>query len=304
MARPSWEGNLRLSLVMCPVAIYNAVSASGDVHFNLLHKDTHNRIRMVPHDPELGEVERKDLVKGYEVEKGSYVVLTDDEIRSVRLPSSRTIEIETFVDVAEIDRVYWDNPYYMVPSDESGTEAFCVIRDAMAEAGKIALGRVVMHTRERLVAIEARDNGLLLTTLRTKDEVKDQKTFFEGLPKAKADKKMIDIAEKIIEQQDGDFNPATFNDRYEDALRDVVAAKRKGKKVVAAAPAEPEKVIDLMAALKRSLGGQGASRTRAERFVKARGSSDTGSRSRTKAAPTRRKGAAKGPGKGSARKSA
>src|SRR4051812_17614675 len=155
MARPSWEGNLRLSLVMCPVALYNATaSGAGEVHFNLLHKKTHNRIRMIPHDPELGEVSRADLVKGFEVEKGNYVVLTDEEIKSVRLPSSRTIEIERFVDVGEIDRVYWDNPYYLAPSDKSGIEAYCVIRDAMRTSGRVALGRVVMHTRERLLAIE------------------------------------------------------------------------------------------------------------------------------------------------------
>ncbi len=293
MARPSWEGNLRLSLVMCPVALYNATSSGNEVHFNLLHKKTHNRVRMVPHDPELGEVSRADLVKGYEVEKDSYVVLSDDEIKSVRLPSSRTIEIERFVDEGEIDRLYWDNPYYLVPSDKSGIEAFCVIRDAMRESRRVALGRVVTHTRERLLAIEPRGKGLLVTTLRTHDEVREEAEFFDEIPQAKSDKKMLEIAEKIIEQQEAPFDPEQFKDHYEDALRDLVEAKRKGKKVVAKAPAEPEKVIDLMAALKRSLGKPpSGERARAERFVKAPGAAGRTGRA-TKARPKSPRGRAK-----------
>jgi DNA end-binding protein Ku len=303
MARPSWEGNLRLSLVMCPVALYNATSSSGDVRFNLLHKDTHNRIRMIPHDPELGEVSRGDLVKGYEVERGNYVILSEEEIKSVRIPSSRTIEIEKFVDETEIDRVYWDNPYYVVPSEKTATEAFCVIRDAMREARKVALGRVTMHTRERLIAIEARDRGMLLTTLRTRDEVRAQEEYFDEIPKTKADKKMIDIAQRIIEQQEGGFDPSVFTDRYEDALRELVAAKQKGRKIVAAAAPEPEKVIDLMAALKKSLESSGgAPKSRAERFVKARGGA--GSKAQKETPSTRAAGTRRKPGRSATRRSA
>jgi DNA end-binding protein Ku len=253
--RPIWEGHLRLSLVACPVALFNATTSTRDISFHLLHKDTHNRIRMIPHDPDLGEVERKDLVKGYEIEKDQYVVVTDDEIKSVRLPSTRTIDIERFVDAAEIDRIYWNAPYYLTPNSAAGIDAYTVVRDAMGESGKIALGKVVLHMRERMVALEARDKGILCTTLRTKDEVRDQGDFFSSIPNVKADKKMIEIAEKIIAQQEAEFDPAQFRDRYEDALRKLIEAKTKGHRTVEAPPPEKDNVIDLMEALKKSLKG-------------------------------------------------
>ncbi|MCE3290897.1 MAG: Ku protein [Caulobacter sp.] len=217
-ARPTWQGHLRLSLVTCPVALYTATQASGEVHFNLLHKDTHNRIRMIPTDPEKGPVERKDLVKGYEYEKDSYIVVTQDEIDSVRLESTRVIDIERFVDAADIDRLYWDNPYYMVPDGKLALDAFSVIRDAMGKTGKIALARVVMHQRERLLGLEPRGKGLVAWSLRSNKEVRDVGDYFDDIPAHKGDKEMVAIAEKIIEQKEGPFDPSKFNDRYEDAL--------------------------------------------------------------------------------------
>src|SRR5258708_17440118 len=165
--RPIWEGHLRLSLVTCPVALYSATTTARDVHFHMLHKDTHNRIRMVPHDPERGPVERKDLVRGFEIDKDKYVVVSNDEINAVKLESTRMIDIERFVDLKEIDRIYWDTPYYVTPSGKAGLDAYVVIREAMLSVGKIALGRLVLHWHERLVALEPRDKGFLLTTLRT-----------------------------------------------------------------------------------------------------------------------------------------
>jgi DNA end-binding protein Ku len=258
--RPTWQGHLRLSLVTCPVALYTATSPAGDVHFNMLHKDTHNRIRMVPTDPELGPVERSDLVKGYEYEKGHYVVVTQDEIEAVRLESTKTIDIERFVDDAEIDRLYWDSPYFLAPDGKLALEAYTVIREAMRRTGKVALGRVVMHQRERLMAIEPRDRGLIAWSLRSRDEVRDEADVFDDIPAHKADAGMIAIAEKIIAQQEGPFDPSDFNDRYEDALRDLIKEKQKGtgRKVTAAEPADTN-VVDLMDALRRSLGKKAAS---------------------------------------------
>ncbi|NGM51000.1 Ku protein [Caulobacter sp. 602-2] len=255
--RPTWQGHLRLSLVTCPVALYTATNPGGEVRFNLLHPKTHNRIRMVATDPDLGPVERADLVKGYEVEKDRYVIVTPEEIESVRLESTRTIDIERFVDVADIDRLYWDNPYFLVPDGKLAVEAYSVIRDAMAGAKRIALGRVVMHTRERLLAIEPRGKGLVAYSLRAFDEMRDPADLFDDIPAKKADPSMIAIARKIIEQQDGPFEPKDFKDRYEEALRDLIKRKEKGGKTkVTAALPEDTNVVDLMEALKKSLGGK------------------------------------------------
>src|SRR3990167_1970819 len=198
--RPTWQGYLRLSLVSCPVALHTATSRSSDVSFNMLHKETHNRIRMIPTDPDTGPVERADIVKGYEIEKGRYVIVTDEEIKNVRLETTRTIDIERFVDEAEIDRLYWNDPYFLAPDGDLAVEAFSVIREAMSGAGKVALARVVMHQRERVMALEPRDRGILAYTIRSNKEVRDPKDVFGHIPKAKADARMVAIAEKIIEQ--------------------------------------------------------------------------------------------------------
>jgi DNA end-binding protein Ku len=252
--RPTWQGYLRLSLVSCPVALYTATSRTGEVHFNMLHKDTHNRIRMIPTDPETGPVDRSEIVKGYEIEKGRYVVITDEEIKNVRLPTTRTLDIERFVNEADIDRLYWNDPYYLVPDGEMAVEAFTVIREAMTKAGQIALGRVVMHQRERLMALEPRERGMMAYSIRNKREVKAPAEFFDAIPELKPNAQMVDIAARIIEQQEGPFDPSQFNDRYEDALRALIKEKEKGATVTA--PAEPKEaeVVDLMEALRRSLG--------------------------------------------------
>jgi DNA end-binding protein Ku len=258
--RPTWQGYLRLSLVSCPVALYTATSRGGEVHFNMLHKDTHNRIKMIPTDPESGPVDRSEIVKGYEIEKGRYVVVTDEEIKNVRLETTRTLDIERFVDEHDIDRLYWNDPYFLAPDGEMAVEAFAVIREAMKKAGKVALGRLVMHQRERLMALEPRDKGILAYTLRNKREVKEIQDFFGHIPDVKPPPQMVEIAAKIIDQLEGPFDPTLFNDRYEDALRALIKEKEKGRTVTA--PAEPKEaeVIDLMEALKRSLGQTGGER--------------------------------------------
>jgi DNA end-binding protein Ku len=257
-SRPIWQGQLRLSLVSCPVALYGATSRNSDISFHLLNPETNNRIRMIPTDPDTGPVERADLVKGYEITKNHYVVITQEELDAVKLETTHTIEIERFVDEKEIDRLYWNDPYYLIPNEKTGVEAYTVIREALSEAGRIALGRVVMHSRERLVALEPRDKGILVYTLRMADEVVPPKDAFADIPDAKPDKRMIEIARKIIEQQEGAFEPEKFHDRYETALRDLIRAKEKGEKLVTAEPVEDDNVIDLMEALKKSLKHKGA----------------------------------------------
>src|SRR5437868_10553633 len=259
--RPTWQGHLRLSLVTCPVALYPATSEAETVRFNLINPVTNNRIKMKTVDAGTGEeVSRGDLVKGFEVAKGEYVLFDKEELDAVKLESTRIIDIEKFVPRSSIDRLYWDTPYHLVPSGKTGVEAFAVIREAMKLKGMVALGRLVMSTRERICAIEIEEAGLLLTTLRTAEEVRaaDEIPHTE-LPKP--DKGMLDIAEKIIDQQSGDFDPSEFTDRYEDALRALIEEKKKGKPVKPAKPANDDgKVIDLMAALKKSLEGGGTQR--------------------------------------------
>lgn len=273
--RPTWQGYLRLSLVSCPVALYTATSRTGEVHFNMLHKETMNRIKMIPTDPETGPVDRSDIVKGYEIEKGRYVVVTPEEIQNVRLETTRTLDIERFVGEDDIDRLYWNDPYFLVPDGDLAAEAFTVIREAMETSGKVALGRLVMHQRERLMALEPRDKGILAYTLRNKREVKEAEEVFGRIPDVKVSPQMVDIASRIIEQQEGAFDPSQFNDRYEDALRALIKEKEKGHTVKAPDQPKEAEVIDLMEALKRSLG-QGGERRKAPPRTAASGKASSG----------------------------
>jgi DNA end-binding protein Ku len=257
-ARPSWEGHLRLSLVACPVALYPATTEADTVRFNLINPETNNRIKMKTVDAGTGEeVSRSDLVKGFAIAKNQYVLLEKEDFEAVKLESTRIIDIESFVPARSIDRLYWDTPYHLLPSGKTGIEAFAVIREAMEKKGTIALGRLVMSTRERICALEPGHDEILLTTLRTHEEVRhlDEVGPIE-LPRA--DPRMLDIAEKIVDQQRGEFDPSQFIDRYEQALREVIERKRQGQPVAVAANDETDsKVIDLMDALKRSLGQAG-----------------------------------------------
>src|ERR1700761_2804623 len=254
--RPTWQGHLKLSLVTCPVALYTATNSAGDVHFNLINPKTNNRIKMITTDPDTGPIDRSDLVKGYEVAKGEYILVTQDEINAVKLESTKTIDIERFVASDEIDRLYWDNPYYLAPDGKLAQEAFGVIRTAMETSGQIAIGRVVIGTRERVLALEPRGKGILAYTLRTDAEVRKPDEIFAGISDKAPDKAMISIAEKIIEQQEGPFDPSKFVDRYEEALKALIEAKKRGHKAAKVAEPKDTNVVDLMAALRASLGGK------------------------------------------------
>jgi DNA end-binding protein Ku len=255
-ARPSWKGHLKLSLVTCPVALFNAITPAGDVHFHLINPETRHRVKSVVIDAATDEIlDRNDLLKGYEFSKGKYVTLTKEEIDAVRLESTKTIDIEKFVPAEDIDRLYWDSPYFLVPDGKLAAEPYAVIRAAMEETGQVALGRLVMSQRERLVALEPRSKGIVATTLRSHDEVRDLKDFFSDIPAVRMDREMVSVATKIMSQKEAKFDPKTFEDRYEDALRELIKRKRKGQNVVEAeAPEEEESnVIDLMEALQASL---------------------------------------------------
>jgi DNA end-binding protein Ku len=254
--RPSWEGHLKLSLVTCPVALYTATNSGGDVHFHLINPATNNRIKMITTDPDTGPIERSELVKGYEISKGEYIILTDEEIKSVKLESTKTIDIERFVPEAEIDRIYWDNPYFLAPDGKLAQEAFNVIRAAMEKSGQIALGRIVLATRERILALEPRGKGILAYTIRSDAEVRKPDEIFDSIADAKPDPEMIAIAEKIIEQREGPFDPSQFVDRYEQALKTLIADKQKGRKVTEVDEGETTNVVDLMAALRASLAAK------------------------------------------------
>jgi len=263
-ARPTWQGHLKLSLVTCPVALYTATTSTNDVRFHLINPETNNRIRMVPTDPDTGPVERSDLVRGYEVSKDEYVLFDDSDFDKVRLESTKTISIDKFVDESEIDRLYWDSPFYVVPEKGAGLEAFAVIRDAMKKQGKVALGCLVLRGKERQLALEVRGKGLVAYTLRAQDEVRDAGDYFDDIKAVKADADMVEIAARIIGQKEADFDPADFKDRYDDALREMIKAKAKGGKgTVDVAEPDDTNVIDLMAALRSSLKGSAGSEKKA-----------------------------------------
>jgi DNA end-binding protein Ku len=285
--RSTWKGHLKLSLVSCPVRLYNAVSRTERVSFHLLHKDTHNRIAMKPHDPELGPVERSDLVKGYEYEKDQYVIFTDEDFEKVQIESSKAIVIEKFVDAAEVDEVYYDSPYYLAPDGAVAEETFRVVQWAMREKNKVALSRVVLSSRERLIALAVRDKGLLVMTLRNADEVRDADEFFSDIQDGQPEKEMLDLASALIEQKSGAFDPSEFKDRYHDAVVEMVKAKVKGQEPVVATAPERGKVINLMDALRQSLDADrkppAKSRPRKE-AEKPAAKASTGKRKRSSAA--------------------
>jgi len=291
--RANWKGFLRLSLVTCPVALYPATSEADTIRFNLINPQTNNRIKMKTVDAGTGEeVSRGELVKGYQVAKDEYVLLSKEELESVKLESTRIIDIEKFVPRDGIDRLYWDTPYHLVPSGKTGIEAFAVIREAMKQKRMIAIGRLVMSTRERICAIEIEDDGLLMTTLRTAEEVRALSDLSTpALPKP--DAQMLAIAEKIVDQQSGKFDPSEFVDRYEDALRGLIEDKRKGRVIKPAKAANDDgKVVDLMVALQRSLKGGGAASERERQPAAASRRRETAARTPAKPKPRRRGGSA------------
>jgi DNA end-binding protein Ku len=254
--RPNWKGFLKLSLVSCSVALYTATSTSQRVSFNIINKKTGNRIRYDVVDAETGEeVEKEDRVKGYKLDNKDYLLLEDDELENVALESTHTIEIEEFVPVSEVDRIYLDESFYIVPQDEVAQEAFAVIREAMKKENLAGLARVVIYRRERLLLLQPRGKGLVATALRYKDEVRDEDDYFDEIPNVKVSADMLKLATHILDTKKGAFKPDKFEDRYEDALKALIKAKQQGKEPPVVSEPKPSNVINLMDALKRSAKG-------------------------------------------------
>lgn len=259
--RPAWKGYLKLSLVSCAVELTSATDHSEKVSFRVINRRTGNTVRRQYIDSVSGKpVEPDDEVKGYEIGGDEYLLIEEDEIDAVQIESSHTLSIEQFVDRAAIPQIYFDQLYYLSPSDEVSEEAFAVIREAMAKQKKAGIARIVLYRRERPVMIEPFDKGLLLTTLRYDKTVRQPDEVFDSLKKGKLDEELVDLATHIIEKKEARFDPSGFEDRYEEALLELIAAKRKGKKPPVAKPAErPSNVVNLFEALKKSLGEESGS---------------------------------------------
>jgi len=258
MPRPYWKGYLKLSLVSCAVALYNASSSSERVSFNTLNRKTGNRLKQNLVDSVSGEpVDTADRVKGYQVSKGQYVMVEDADLEALKIESNKTIELETFVPQAEIDEIYVDSPYYLAPDDKVAEEAFAVIREAMARKKMVGIGRVVLSRRERMLMLQPRNNGMLATTLRYPYEVRQDAEYFSHVPDIKVPAEMLDIAQEIIARKSSHFEPDKFTDRYEETVVEMLRAKQAGQTFTTLQVAEPGNVVDIMEALKRSLRASG-----------------------------------------------
>ncbi len=294
--RPNWKGYLKLALVSCPVALYTAQSASERISFHMMNRNTGHRLKQQYIDAETGElVESADRVKGYEVARNDYVLIEPEELKDVQIESTHTIDIEHFVPRSEIDPVYYDSTYYIVPDDEVGAEAFAVIREAMRKRDMVGLARVVLYGRERIIMLEPRGKGMAGTTLHYNYEVRDDKAYFEDITNKHVGKDMLDLASHIIDTKVGHFDPSEFKDRYQDAVVDLIRAKLAGKPLPAPAAPKPSNVVSLMDALKRSL--------EAEKGGKARGSErKSASKSTARRAPAKRTARSRAATKSHARK--
>jgi DNA end-binding protein Ku len=284
--RPLWKGYLKLSLVSCAVALYGAANNSEKVSLHILDRRTGNRVRRQLVDAESGDVvESDDQVRGYKIAKDEYVMLEDEELDAIALESTHTIEIDQFVPRRQIDEIYLDAPYYLVPGDEVGAEAFAVVRDAMRDQNVVGLAHVVLYRRERVAMLEPRGKGILATTLRYGYEVRDDRDYFDEIPKVDVPDEMVDLAAHIIKTKAGRFDPARFEDRYEDALVELIKAKQAGRTPKGPEPPKPSNVINLMDALRRSVAAGGEKRGPR---AKAKRSAAAGARSRRRAAPPRK----------------
>lgn len=252
--RAYWKGFLRLSLVSCPIQLFPATSEREKVSFNQINKETGNRIRYRKVDEDTGEeVESENIVKGFQVSKGQYVEVDDDELETIALESTRTIEIDEFVPKSEIDDLYYIRPYYIAPDGKVGQDAFVVIRDVIEKMNMVAIGRVVLTSREHIIAMQPRGKGLMGMLLRYPYEVRDEKEYFDDISNAKISKDMMDLAKHIVETKSGHFEPDKFEDHYEAALKTLVEKKSRGLKIEAPEERAPAKVINLMDALRRSV---------------------------------------------------
>jgi DNA end-binding protein Ku len=257
--RPNWKGYLKLSLVSCPVALFPATTTSERVAFRTLNRATGNRVKRQFVDEATGDpVETEDQIKGYEVAKGEFIQIEDDELKAVQLESNHTIDIERFVPRSDVDQLYLDTPYYVTPTDRVGEEAFAVIRDAMRTEKMVGLARVVLFRRERILMLEPRTKGLVATSLHFANEVHAASGYFDEIPDLDLPKQMLELATHIIEKMRGHFEPEQFEDRYENALIDLIRAKQKGMPLKPQPTHRETNVINLMDALRRSVEGAGA----------------------------------------------
>jgi DNA end-binding protein Ku len=259
--RAYWKGYLRLSLVSCPIQLFPATSERDKVSFNQINSKTGNRVRNRRVDDGTGEpVDSEDIIRGYEVAKGSYIEITDEELAAIALESTRTIDIDEFVPRSEIDELYNVRPYYIAPDGKVGQDAFAVIRDAIAQMGMVAIGRVVLTSREHIIAMEPRGKGLMGTLLRYPYEVRADKDYFDEIPDVTIAKDMMELARHIVETKRGHFDPGKFEDRYEVALRELIGRKVHGEHIdVPQQERRPENVVNLMDALRRSLANENVS---------------------------------------------
>jgi DNA end-binding protein Ku len=263
--RAYWKGYLKLSLVSCPIALYPAASSSERVSFHRISKKTGNRLKQQNVDSDSNEpVEKEDIGRGYEVAKGQYIQVEDEELEKIQIESTHTIEIDSFVPRAEIDERYIDSSYYIAPTDQVGQEAFAVIRDAIRDREMVGLGRVVLAKRERVVMLEAFDKGLLATSLRYAYEVRDAGVYFEDIPDLKLPKEMSELAGHIIDTKASHFDPAKFEDHYENALVELLRTKQAGRVIepIREEAPQPRRVINLMDALRASIGTEAAAEKR------------------------------------------
>jgi DNA end-binding protein Ku len=261
-ARAYWKGYLKLSLVSCPIAFFPATTEREKISFNQLNKETGHWVRYRKVDAETGdEVPQENIVKGYEIAKGEYIELDPEELEAVAIDSKRTLEIDEFVPKKDIDELYLRDPYYIVPDGDVGQQAFAVIRDAIRKEGMVALGKVVFTTREHIIALEPRDNGLVGTTLRYPYEVRQAKDYFDVIEDEKVPKDMLDLAAHIVESKIGKFQPDKFEDEYENALKELLRKKQKGERIER--PKEPSRtnVVNLMDALRQSVKVESSSST-------------------------------------------
>jgi DNA end-binding protein Ku len=259
-ARPIWRGQIRLALVSIPVEVYSATRSGAAIQFHQVHEPSGKRIKYEKVVPGIGPVDRDEIVKGYEVSKGHYVLLDQEEIEAVKLESRKTLDLVQFVDLADIDPMYFEKPYYVVPADDLAEEAFVVLREALRRTRKIGVGQLAMRGQEYVVAIKPCGKGLLMETLRYAEEVNKAASYFREIGEHKPDQDLLDLAETLIDKKTGEFDATDFHNRYVDALKGLIAEKqkKKGEKVIQdpdndAAP-KGSNVIDLMAALKKSLG--------------------------------------------------
>jgi Ku protein len=261
-ARAYWKGSLKLSLVSCPVRLYPASTSADKTHFHMINRETGNRLKQQMVDAETGDVvEDGQKGRGYELKKGEYVEIEPEELEAVQIESNHTIEIDSFVPREEIDKRYYDRPYYIAPDGKAAIDAFAVIRDAMKDRGRVALARIVLANREHIIAIEPLGKGMLGTTLRYPYEVRDEEKIFGDIRTPKISKDMVELAGHILDTKAAHFDPSKFKDEYEDALKTLVRRKAAGKPVKAAAPEErPDNVISLMDALQQSLKGRGSAK--------------------------------------------